>query len=63
MIEMTIEEKLDLNKMIRKYNGQNTFILSLQTQLKSSKVKKIEMSGKNFKILSDKQYEVAKTLL
>lgn len=63
VFEMDIKEIIDLNKQIRTYGGTNTFILSLQKQLKSTKTKKIEIDGKIVKALSDKQYEVAKTIL
>lgn len=61
---MEIQEKLELNKKIRMYDGANTFVLSLQKQLKSSKyLQKIEIGKKSYKILSDKQYESAKSIL
>jgi hypothetical protein len=57
---MTIEEKIEINKRIRKYEGSNPFLLSLQKQLKTSKyVKKEEFGGKQVKVLSEKQYEAA----
>ncbi len=58
-----MEEKIDLNKKIRGYNGTNSFLLSLQKQLKSTKVNKVLIGNKTHKVLSDKQYEVAKNLL
>ena len=61
---MEITEKLELNKKIKKYSGDNTFLLSLQKQLKTSKyLQKVEVGKKSFKILTDKQYEVSKSLL
>jgi hypothetical protein len=61
---MQIEEKIELNKKIRAYIGDNTFIVSLQKQLKTSKyVQKVEIGNRNIKILSDKQYEAAKGIL
>lgn len=61
---MEINEKLELNKKIRSYNGPNSFILSLQKQLKTSKyLQKVEVGKKSLKILSDKQYESAKSIL
>lgn len=61
---MNIEEKIELNKRIRKYEGQNPFILSLQKTLKTSKyLTKEEYNGKLVKVLSDKQYESAKDTL
>ena len=61
---MNIEDKVDLNKKIKKYEGINSFILSLQKQLKTNKnLNKEDFNGKNVKVLSDKQYEVAKKLI
>jgi hypothetical protein len=61
----TIEEKIELNKAIKKYEGTNSFLLSLQKQLKNSKTLTKEDNGKGklVKVLSDKQYSVAKPLL
>ncbi len=57
---MSIEEKIKLNKKIRSYSGTNSFVISLQKQLKTSKyLQKVEHDGKMIKVLSDKQYEVA----
>jgi hypothetical protein len=58
-----MEEKIQLNKKIRSYGGANTFILSLQKKLKSTKANKVVIGNKTHKVLSDKQYEVAKNLL
>ena len=59
---MTIEEKIELNKKIRKYDGSNSFVISLQKQLKTSKyLTKEEFNGKEIKVLSEKQYEAAIT--
>jgi hypothetical protein len=59
---MTIEEKIELNKKIRKYGGSNSFVISLQKQLKTSKyLTKEEFNGKEIKVLSEKQYEAAIT--
>ena len=61
---MNIEEKIEVNKMIKKYEGINSFLLSLQKQLKTNKnLNKEDFNGKSVKILSDKQYEVAKKLI
>jgi hypothetical protein len=61
---MTIQEKLDLNKKIRNFNGTNSFVLSLQKQLKNSKyLSKVEVGKKSYKILSDKQYEAVGNLI
>ena len=60
---MTIEEKIELNKQIRKYEGSNSFVISLQKTLKTSKyLSKEEHNGRSIKVLSDKQYESAKVL-
>lgn len=60
---MEISEKLELNKKIRGYVGENSFILSLKKNLASKWCQKIDVDGRSFKILSDKQYNVAKDLL
>jgi hypothetical protein len=61
---MELEQKIELNKQIRKYTGSNTFVLSLQKQLKTNKyLSKVEHNGKEVKVLSDKQYEAAITAL
>ena len=61
---MELEQKIELNKQIRKYDGSNTFVISLQKQLKTNKyLSKVEWKGKEVKILSDKQYEAAITSL
>jgi hypothetical protein len=56
---MELDKKLELNKLIKKYDGDNSFILSLNKQLKSKYAQKIEINNKTIKILSDKQYESA----
>lgn len=61
---MEISEKIELNKKLRAYKGDNSFALSLQRQLKTSKyLDKVEVNGKIVKVLSDKQYEAAKSAL
>lgn len=61
---MEVSEKIELNKKLRSYTGDNSFVLSLQRQLKTSKyLQKIEVGGRTVKILSDKQYEAAKIAL
>jgi len=61
---MEITEKIEINKKIRKYSGTNTFLLSLQKQLKTNKnLEKVEVGKKMVKVLSDKQYEVTKSIL
>jgi hypothetical protein len=45
---MELEQKIELNKIIRKYVGGNTFILSLQKQLKTSKTLTKVEQGKNY---------------
>ena len=59
---MEISEKLELNKKIRKYEGDNSFLISLKKNLSSKWCSKIEVNNKSYKILSDRQYEVAKDL-
>jgi len=59
---MTIEEKIELNKQIRKYEGTNSFVLSLQKTLKTSKyLSKEDHNGRSVKVLSEKQYDAAKS--
>jgi hypothetical protein len=60
---MEITEKLELNKLIRKYEGTNDFVLSLKKSLASKYCKKVEFEGRKFKVLSDRQYEAAKSTL
>lgn len=61
---MELNEKLELNKQIRSYKGDNSFVLSIQKQLKTSKyIQKIDVDGKQVKILTDKQYEAIKNAL
>lgn len=60
---MDIEEKIELNKKIRKYDGSNDFIKSLKRQLSSKWCKKEELDGKEYKVLSEKQYETAKGII
>jgi hypothetical protein len=59
---MELNEKLELTKQIRQYKGDNSFLLSLQKQLKTNKfLERVEVNGRSVKILSEKQYEAAKT--
>ena len=59
---MDIQDKIELNKKIRKYEGSNGFLLSLQKTLKAGKfVDRVEHEGKTIKLLTDKQYEAAKS--
>lgn len=51
---MELNEKLELNKKIRKYEGDNSFILSLKKNLSYKWCQKVEINGKNYKVLSDK---------
>jgi len=61
---MEISEKVELNKKIRSYRGENSFILSLQKQLKTNKyLKKEEFGKKMVKVLSDRQYEAVVSIL
>ena len=57
---MEITEKLELNKTIRKYEGTNAFLISLKKSIASKYCKKVEFEGREFKVLSDRQYEAAK---
>jgi len=52
---MEPEKIIELNKTIRQYDGENSFILSLQRNLKTSKIY-LEHNSRKFKRLSDKQY-------
>lgn len=60
---MELQEKLELNKKIRKYEGENSFLISLKKNLASKWCNKIEVGGKTHKVLSEKQYLVASDLL
>lgn len=56
-------EKLELNKKIRKYAGTNGFILSLKKNLASKYPEKITIGNKEYKVLTEKQYDIAKSIL
>ncbi len=58
---MSIEDKLEINKKLRKYEGDNQFLLSLKKSLSGKYCQKITVGNKTYKILSDKQYEAALT--
>ena len=60
---MEITEKLKLNKTIRKYEGTNAFLISLKKSIASKYCKKESVGNKEYKVLSDKQYEAAKGTL
>ena len=61
---METAEKDRLNKIIRKYEGENGFILSLKKQLRNNKYLQREDFGKKeIKVLSEKQYEAASSIL
>jgi predicted transcriptional regulator with HTH domain len=61
---METSEKIELNKKIKSYNGDNSFIVSLQKQLKTNKyLKKEEFGKKMVKVLSDRQYEAVVSIL
>jgi len=60
---MTIEEKIELNKAIKKYEGDNSFMLSLKKSLSSKYCKKESLGSKEYKVLSEKQYLAAKDTL
>jgi len=62
-MELSIDQKITINKMLRSYDGTNSFLASLQKQLKSTKANKVEFKGKMVKVLSDKQYVAAKSIL
>ena len=59
---MEISEKIELNKKVRSYTGENSFITSLQKQLKNSKyLQKIRVGSRDIKVLSDKyKVDIAK---
>jgi len=65
ILHMTISEKIEINKKIKTYTGTNSFVLSLQKQLKSNKFlsKELNEKGKEVKVLSDKQYETVIPIL
>lgn len=60
---MDIKEKLELNKIIRKWEGANSFMDSLKKNLASKYCKKESVDGKEYKVLSEKQYLAAKDIL
>ena len=61
---METAEKDRLNKIIRKYEGENGFILSLKKQLRNNKYLQREDFGKKeIKVLSEKQYKAARSIL
>ena len=61
---MELEKKVEINKAIRSYKESNSFMISLQKHLKTNKyLEKVEYKGKMIKILSDKQYEAAISIL
>jgi len=60
---MQISEKLELNKLIKKYEGQNTFLISLKKSLASKYCKKETVGDKEYKVLSEKQYLAVKETL
>ena len=53
--------KIELNKKLRKYEGDDDFLLSLKRQLKSSK-NYIQEGNRNIKVLSDRQYSVLESM-
>ena len=60
---MLEQEIFELNKKIRGYDGSNTFIISLQKNLKGKLSSYFEYNGRKMKRLSDRQYSVAKSIL
>lgn len=57
------EQINEMNQKIRKYDGDNSFILSLQKNLKGKLSKYFEYNGRKMKRLSDRQYSIAKSIL
>lgn len=61
---MNLSEKINLNKEIREYDGDNSFILSLKKELRTNKYLKKEKDGnRNVRVLSDRQYDVFESML
>lgn len=60
---MEIEEKIELNKKIKKYIGDDYWITAFQKQLKYKWQHTEEYNGKNIKVLTDKQYGIANEIL
>jgi hypothetical protein len=61
---MEISRKIEINKKIKSYDGDNSFILSLKKQLKSNKYLSVEEFGnKKVRVLSQKQYDIAISIL
>lgn len=56
---MTDQEKLDINKQLRAYKGDNEFLLSLKRGLNGKYCERIKVGKRSYKILSDRQYEAA----
>lgn len=57
------QEIFELNKEIKEYNESNSFILSLQKNLKGKLSTYFEYNGRKMKRLSDKQYSIARSIL
>ena len=60
---MEISQKIELNKLIKKYEGENAFLISLKKSLASKYCKKETLGNKEYKVLSEKQYLAAKGTL
>ena len=61
---MEVSKIHELNKQIRSYEGDNSFITSLQKNLKSSYLKTYyQIGNRKYKRLSDRQYEIAEQIL
>ena len=60
---MNIKEKIELNKIIKKYEGTNAFLISLKKSLASKYCKKETLGDKEYIVLSEKQYLAAKETL
>jgi len=54
---MSIEEKIELNKRVRRYEGDNSFLVSVTKYLKTTKNFFLDSNGKKHKELSEKQYK------
>ena len=51
-----------IHQKLKKYKGENSFLLSLQKYLRNTK-NHIVVNNRNYKCLSEKQYKVVKDLL
>ena len=61
---MDISDKIEINKRVRSYVGDNSFLLSIKKQLATSKyLSKEKIGNKTIRVLSEKQYDVVLQLL